>query len=319
MKKYKKIYNEANFDIIDIKRVEWFIKEAKKQRNLDIDEISPVLDTLESLKYIKKNQLTNASILLFGKSPQKIFLQSIVKAIRFKGNDVTEYMIDFKTFEGDIFSQFEKLESFIFQHIPKKAWIENGKLQRQEKWLYPPKALREALANAFAHRNYNTTEANQVRIFDDRLEVWNPGSLPQGLTVDKLKRKHSSIPKNPLIARSFFWVKYAEEVGTGTNKIVKWCKEWKLPEPDFEEIGTSFVVTFKTIFSYDYLNTLNLNERHKKAIEYLRENQYITNTEYRKINNIGKVLASKELNHMVEKSLLKRIGSGRSIKYIINE
>ena len=85
--------------------------------------------------------------MLFGVNPQKFFLQTLIKAIRFRGYDVTEDMLDFKTIEGDILIQFEKAEDFIFEHIPKQAWIEEGKLQRQEKWLYPPKAIREALAN----------------------------------------------------------------------------------------------------------------------------------------------------------------------------
>lgn len=83
-----------------------------------------------------------------------------------------------------------------------------------------------------------------MRIFDDRLEVWNPGLLPPPLTVEKLKGKHDSMPRNPLIAKMFFWIKYAEEVGSGTNKIVQWCKEWGLPEPTYEEAGGSFVTVF---------------------------------------------------------------------------
>jgi ATP-dependent DNA helicase RecG len=126
-----------------------------------------------------------------------------------------------------------------------------------------------------------------------------------------------TIPKNPLIARSFFWVKYAEEVGTGTNKIVKWCKEWKLPEPDFEEIGTSFVVTFQSKYKVDDLHPIKLNERQQKAIEYLENNTYITNTKYREINDISKALASEELSFMVKQLIINKIGNGRSTKYIL--
>jgi ATP-dependent DNA helicase RecG len=264
--------------------------------------------------------LTNAAVLLFSKNPQQLFLQTVIKAIRFKGIDVTEDMLDFKTIEGDLLNQLKKAEDFIFEHIPKQAWIEEGKLQRQEKWLYPPKVIREALANALAHRNYKTTSSIQVRIFNDRLEIWNPGCLPSGLTIEKLKAKHDSIPRNPLIARAFFWVKYVEEVGTGTNKIIKWCKEWKLSEPEFEETGTSFVVTLRrSKLTEKYLFSLKLNKRQKRAIEYLREYKHITNREYRKINEIGKVVSAKELNFMVEKNILRRIGEGRNTRYELND
>jgi len=153
-------------------------------------------------------------------------------------------MLDFKTIDADAITLLEKAESFIYDHIPMRAWIESGKLQRQEKWLYPPDAIREALANALAHRDYSSPGKVQVRIFDDRLEIWNPGLLPPSLTLDKLKGKHDSVPRNPLIAKAFFWIKYAEDVGSGTSKIIQWCKEWGLPEPSYEEAGSSFVTVF---------------------------------------------------------------------------
>ena len=103
---------------------------------------------------MKDGKLTNAAILLFGKDPQAFFLQAELKAIRFKGVDETRPMLDFKTIGADAITLLEKAESFIYDHIPMKAWIESGKLLRQEKWLYPPDAIREALANALAHRDY---------------------------------------------------------------------------------------------------------------------------------------------------------------------
>ena len=148
------ICKEAELRDINKERVEWFIKEAKGQRGLDIDESLPAEEILERLKLINEKRLTNAAALLFGKNPQEIFLQTVIKAVRFKGTDVTEDMLDFKIIEGNIFNQLEKAEDFIFGHIPKQAWIEENKLQRQEKWLYPPRAIREALSNALAHRCY---------------------------------------------------------------------------------------------------------------------------------------------------------------------
>src|SRR3989344_5344139 len=131
-----------------------FVKKAKEQRGLSIEPGSPVTDILRKLKLMRKDKLTNAAVLLFGKDPQDFFLQAELKAIRFKGLDETRPMLDFKTIGGDAVTLLEKAESFIYDHIPMKAWIESGKLQRQEKWLYPPDAIREALANALAHRDY---------------------------------------------------------------------------------------------------------------------------------------------------------------------
>ncbi|MFA4839851.1 MAG: RNA-binding domain-containing protein [Candidatus Neomarinimicrobiota bacterium] len=311
------ICEEAELSDINKERVEWFIKEAKRQRGLDIDESLPAEEILERLKLIKEKRLTNAAALLFGKNPQEIFLQTVIKAVRFKGTDVTEDMLDFKIIEGNIFNQLEKAEDFIFEHIPKQAWIEENKLQRQEKWLYPPRAIREALVNALSHRDYKTTSSIQIRIFDDRMELWNPGCLPTGLTIEKLKTKHDSIPGNPLIARSFFWVKYVEEVGTGTNKIIKWCKEWELPEPVFEETGTSFILTFRRYYIDESILD-KLNERQKKAINYLRKNRKITNKEYRETNpGISDRTALKDLMDLVEKRVILAKGAKKYKYYLL--
>jgi ATP-dependent DNA helicase RecG len=93
-----------------------------------------------------------------------------------------------------------------------------------------------------------------------------------------------------------------------------------LPEPEFEYTGTSLIVTFrKSKFTEEYISSLNLNGRQRKAIEYLKVNKSITNREYREINKIGKVVAAKELNEMVSKNILRIIGKGRSLRYELND
>ncbi len=315
------IVEEATLEDVDEEKMRWFLREAKKQRGLNIKEDMPVDEALMRLKLSENGQLTNAAVLLFGKAPQDYFIQSEVKCIRFKGTGVTGSMIDLKVIEGNIIDQVISTENFIFNHIPMAAWIESGEIQRQEKWLYPPKAIREAVVNAIAHRNYQSVGKIQVRIFDDRIEFWNPGELPPGLTFHDLKQKHKSIPQNPLIAKQFFWIRYIEEVGTGTNKMVDWCIEWRLPEPDFEQITGDFVVTFrKSKLTEEYLDSLGLNERQKRAVEYVKTQENITNREYQELNNISKRTASYELKELVEKGLLKRTGKAkRDIKYIIGQ
>jgi len=119
------------------------------------------------------------------------------------------------------------------------------KIERQEKWEYPPDAVREAIVNAVCHRDYESTANIQIRIFDDKIEIWGCGPLPEPLTPADLKREHKSIPRNPLIAKCFFLIKYIEQWGTGTNRMIDKCLDYGLPEPLFEEIAGDFVVTCK--------------------------------------------------------------------------
>jgi len=316
----EQICEEASLEDIGGEAIMLFLKEAKRQRKLDISEDAPIEETLMRLSLLRDGKLTNAAILLFDKAPQKLFIQSEVKCIRFKGTDVTGPMIDFRIIEGDVINQLKKAEDFIFEHIPMAAWIEERKLQRQEKWLYPPKAIREALANALAHRDYESPSKIQVRIFDDRIEFWNPGELMKPLTLEDLKRKHKSIPRNPLIAKQFFWIKYVEEVGSGTSKIVNWCVDWGLPEPEFEHVTGDFVVTFwKSKLTDEYLASLDLNERQRKAITYLKEHKKITKKEYMDLTNISKTPAFNDINDMLDKEIIIRRGSGRNAYYVLRE
>lgn len=312
----EQVCENANLSDINEENLKLFLNEAKRQRGLDISEDAPVKEALMRLKLLKNGKVTNAAVLLFGKNPQDFFIQSEVKCIRFKGNSVTKPMIDLKAVKGNVINQLKKVEGFVYEHIPMAAWIEEQKLQRQEKWLYPPKAIREALANALAHRDYESASKVQVRIFDDRIEFWNPGKLPEGWTVETLKQRHDSIPRNPSIAKIFFFIKYIEEVGTGTNKILEWCVDWGMPEPEFECTETSLVLTFwQSKLTDKYLEELGLNERQKKVAAYVDEQSRINTQEYTKLCSCSERTALLDLTDLVDKHVMIRKGKGRATYY----
>ena len=154
---------EAKFSDIDKKKVKEFLRKASDRRKLDIDETLLMKEILRKLKLMKGQDLTNACILLFSQNPQDFFIQAEIKCIRFKGTDITADMLDFKDVEGDLFQQVEEAENFVFRNIGLRAWLEDRKIERQEKWEYPPKAIREALVNAIVHRDYHSTGKVQVR------------------------------------------------------------------------------------------------------------------------------------------------------------
>lgn len=97
----------------------------------------------------------------------------------------------------------------------------------------PESAVAEAIANAVAHRDYTSNGSVQVMLFRNRLEVWNPGRLPDGFTVQKLREMHSSEPTNPVIAHPLFLTGYIEHLGTGTTDMIADCEEYGLRTPEF--------------------------------------------------------------------------------------
>lgn len=312
------VCREARLKDIDKEKVKSFLKKAKTERGLGISPDLPTKEILMRLKLIREGKLTNSAVLLFSNNPQDFFIQAEIKCVRFKGIDVTGTMTDMKPISGNLIDQVVEAEKFIYDRISMSAWIESGKIERQEKWEYPPKAIREALVNAIAHRDYQSSSKVQVRIFDDRMEFWNPGRLPEGWTVETLKQKHESKPYNPLIARAFFWIKYIEEVGTGTNKIIQWCKEWGLPEPDFEYTGTSLVVTLrKSKLTEEYLESLDLSDKEKGIVNHIKIHKKVTSGEIQRMFNVSRDTANRYLKRLIDSRIVERQGVGKAIYYIL--
>lgn len=310
------ICEEGTIEDINADKIQWFLKKAIVERKLDIEPQTMPKEVLQRLKLIKGRKLTNAAILLFGKEPQKFFLQAETRCARFKGLNVTEPFIDMKVIEGDLFSQVDEAEKFVLRNISKAAWIEPAKIERQEKWEYPPDAIREAVTNAICHRDYESSASVQIRIFDDRIEIWNPGQLPESLTPEDLKKKHESKPRNKLVARCFFLAKFIEEWGTGTNKIVEWCLRQGLPEPLFEEKAGSFVVTLRKYHLTEEVRK-GLNEREKVIISRLEKDGKITSGEVQKMFNVSRDTANRYLKKLLSLKLIEKHGEGKSTYYVL--
>ena len=97
----------------------------------------------------------------------------------------------------------------------------------------PREVVAEAIVNAVAHRDYISNGSVQVMLFADRLEVWNPGTLPPSLTLAKLRQPHGSVPANPPLAEPMYLTRYIERMGTGTRDMIKKCRDAGLSEPEF--------------------------------------------------------------------------------------
>ncbi len=142
--------------------------------------------------------------------------------------------------------------------------------------------------------------------------------LPDGLTVEDLKREHRSIPRNPLLFKQLFWVKYVEDVGGGTLDMISLCREWEILEPDFKHITGALVVIFRLPPFLEDLEKLGLNERQIKAVEYVKKRGSITSGEYQKLNDTTRYTAARDLAKLVKSGIFTRVGRGkRELRYIL--
>ncbi|OGC22556.1 hypothetical protein A3J90_06660 [candidate division WOR-1 bacterium RIFOXYC2_FULL_37_10] len=303
----------ATLKDVDVAQVKNFLKKIVFERRLYLDLKISAKDVLKRLDLIVNNKLTNAAMLLFGKNTQKFFSQAKLKCARFKGISPIEF-IDMKVFGGNLFQQRDDALEFIKEHIKLHAEIKGT--ERIEKWEYPIEAIREAITNAICHRDYGIASNIQIRVFDDRMEIWGCGHLPNPLIPEDLKKKHKSILRNPLIGKCFFLMKYIEEWGTGTNRMVKTCLKEGLPEPIFEETSGDFLVTFRK-YRISEESFKELNERQKKIVDYLRENKKINRRTCMGLLNTSKDTAVRELVSLQEKSLIMRNGKGKNVYYYL--
>jgi ATP-dependent DNA helicase RecG len=199
---------------------------------------------LRRLNLLAAGTPTQAAVVLFGKNPLPQFPQCEIRLARFRGVTTDEF-IDNRQFQGHAFLLLRHAEAFFDMHLPIASRIVPGRMRREDRPQYPPEALREAVVNALCHRDYSEAGASiGVAIFDDRLEVWSWGRLPGDLTPEKLRVDHESVRRNELIAEVFYRRGYIEKWGRGTQKILRLCREAKLPEPDFLERGGEVGVRF---------------------------------------------------------------------------
>lgn len=188
----------------------------------------------------------NAAVPLFGRGDRLLpgYPQRQLRMARFRGTTTAEFE-DNRHALGHIFELMQLAQSFLRIHLPVAGKVVPSLFERVDDPLYPLEALREALANAFCHRDYQLAGgAVTLAVFDDRLEITSTGSLPRGVRLADLGRPHSSHPRNPSIAYVMYRRGLIEQWGRGTLKIRELVERAGLPSPEFEERTGELVVRF---------------------------------------------------------------------------
>ena len=290
---------------ISTQKVKTFVRRYEEERYTSLEGSKSTESILKKLKLLKGKKPSNAAVLLFSKEPQSHFYNSLVRCARFKGNEAIDFQ-DMQDIEGTLIEQVPAVLSFIRKHLNIAASIK-GRPERENIWEIPHDALREAVINAVCHRDYESTANVQVRIFDDRLEIWNPGLLPDNISIEELKKEHPSVPRNELIARCFYMIKYIEQWGTGTNRIVRLCKEAGIKEPVFKEAGGSFVVSFPRLFTEIIIPKIKLTITQKRILEYLSKSGEASTAELTEKLNIAPKTVHRNINKI--KDLIEWTGN----------
>ena len=284
-------------------------------RRADQDTTASTESILTNLKMLTPEGLCNGAALLFAPNPQRFIVQAQVKCGRFLGTTSVQFL-DERTLEGNMLSQLDEAMAFVTRNT-RQAIVITGRPEREIVPEYPSEAVREAIINAICHRDYAATGTVQVRVYDDRLEVWNPGTLPPDITIEDLYKEHSSHPRNPRLAAALHRARLIEHWGTGTLRIVQACEDRRMPRPEFITQGRSFIVRFtKAPAEVRIPAEARVSDRQKRALEYVREHGRITTSIYSSITGVGIAQSKRDLGFLVANGMLQPQGKGRAACYV---
>ena len=232
---------------LDAEEIYITLDNAIQLGRLEPTERRDIPSILMGLELMREDRLLNAAVALYGKSNslKSLYPQMGIRLGRFRGKDRLADFVDNRQYWGHAFSLLRRGESFLMDHVPIAGRVIPGKMVREDQPAYPPRATREALANALCHRDYTIPGgAVAVAMYDDHLEIVNPGALHFGITPEKLAKPHESRPWNPIIANVFYRAGIIERWGSGTLNIMDWCMENGNPAPAWNEQAGSVYVVF---------------------------------------------------------------------------
>ncbi len=262
---------------------------------------------LESLRLITGCQgrkvPTKGGMLLFGKERHQYFPDAWIQAGRFRGTDKA-HIIDTLEIRSLPLHAVEETIAFVQKHSLRG--MEIGAVRRKERWNLPPVAVREAIINAIVHTDYSQHGAPiRISIFDDRLEVENPGLLPFGLTVDDLLQGVSKL-RNRVIGRVFHELGLIEQWGSGIQRMVAVCRDAGLASPVLEEISARFRVTIHTSST----SAPSVDRTDQAVLDALADDKGLSTREIANVIGLTARATRSRLLKLVERGLVRVIGTG---------
>lgn len=285
------------------------IRNFLKEADISIRKIIPQ-NILTSLSLVQKGRITNAGALMFASRVDKFIPHAESIFAAFKGTDKTN-IYDRHDVKDDLLVQFNEAVAFLKKHLNVRSEIRG--FDRSDIYEIPLDALREAVVNAIVHRNYTINGTSiYVRIFDDRVEIENPGGLPVGIAKRDLGK--SSVRRNPIIADLFHRMGKVERMGSGIERMRELMREAGLKEPVFE-----MDAFFRVTFYRDPRYSLKAEKFHKgiekttqkttqKIIEALTKKSDITQKELAELIGITEDGIKYHITRLRKKRILKRIG-----------
>jgi predicted HTH transcriptional regulator len=246
---------------------------------------------------------TIGGYLLFAKDRFDLFPDAWIQAGRFAGTNRAR-LVDRAEIRGLLPGAAADTIAFVQKHLIREAVI--GKVRRTDHWTVPPVVLREGIVNAIVHSDYAERGAPlRVAIFDDRIEIENPGLLPLGLTIEDIQKGVSKL-RNRVIGRVFHELGLIEQWGSGIQRMTSACRDAGLPDPQFEELGTRFRLTLSTTPD----KSPRIDKADRSILELLGDGEGRSTAQIAKKISLSSRATRTRLANLVERGLIVEVGSG---------
>ncbi len=271
----------------------------------------PYEQIYRSLKLYNNNQgFKNGAVLFFGKQPESFIEKAIIRCVAYQGTD-KRYIIDDKPFGGNLFAQYMQALQWLRGKLNVSYDIEGqGSGPRKEIWEIPETAFKEAIINSLSHRDYYDKGAvTLVEVFDDRVEITNPGGLVSAIPESEFgKRSHS---RNPLIFGLFARMHLVEQVGSGIGRIQDLMKQADLPEPVFQKEGMFNVILHRPHNVPLPVSVESSQKSSQKILNAIMENPAITINEIAAALGVSKSTVDRLIKKLKADNLLVREGKAK--------
>ena len=323
----RKIFDDAGKLNFDMGVCSWFkwediseeaVRDFKRQAGLRSDSSSRELITNLGL-LTDKGEITNAVPMLFSDACGKRFLNAVIHCVRFKGTE-NVHIIDSKIFEGPLLSQYDNATSWVKQYLAVE-YVMHGFDPRQEIWELPLDAIKEALTNAICHRDYFDNGAKIiVQLYDDRLEISNPGGLLPYVAADFGHRSRS-------IFQMFTRMHLVESVGTGIPRIARILSEDGFPPAEFKTEGFfTTILRKKPAVSTHFSDHGGLKSGQKsgqnnreRIVQLMKDNSSVTTVELAAILGINRSAVMRHIDKLKKEGRIRRKGGDRGGEWIVLE
>jgi ATP-dependent DNA helicase RecG len=310
---FEELKSRASISDLSIEKISEMLKKRGSNANLAVDDIKSLLFGLHAANYNGDFYLKNIAVMFFAKEPEKFIPNLEIRIVKYAGKEplLSEIKLD-KRISGTAPKLIETTFSIIKEAIGTR-YILKG-LERQQVPTYPLEVIREAITHAVGHRDYFDSNDTIIEVYEDRLQITNPGGLLRGQTINNFYKTPRH--RNPLLYRFLQDMRYGEGLGLGVPLMIRILREEHLPDPEFNNFGNAFrVKIYNQKSSRSRHPSHKLNIRQNEVIAYLKQNKYIKLKDYAKLVGISNATALKDIDELIRQGEVKRVGRFRGAYY----